>query len=206
MDAATFAYGFGVSFSLIMAIGAQNAFVLKHGLKKRHVLLVCLICALSDALLISAGVFGLGALITRHEALSEAARYLGALFLLCYGAASIKAAFSVEAGLEAGGRDAQGALQAAALTLAFTWLNPHVYLDTLVLVGSVSARFPDKAAFACGAVSASFLWFFGLGYGARLLQPLFAKPKAWQVLDILIGLLMWVLAAVLLTGPAGQAA
>src|SRR6056297_343330 len=190
--------GFALGFSLILAIGAQNAFVLRQGLRREHVLAVVLVCACSDAVLVAAGVSGFGMLAERVPGLERVMRYGGAAFLLVYGARSFRAAWRGGAVLEAG--QGAGSLQRAVLTcLALTWLNPHVYLDTVVLLGSVSAQYPGQAlAFGAGAVTASFAFFFSLGYGARLLAPIFARPAAWRVLDVAVGLVMWGIAAKLL--------
>lgn len=191
MDFSTFFYGMGVSLSLIVAIGAQNAFVLKQGIKRQFVFLVCAICATSDALLITAGVFGLGTLIGRHPLVVHGAKIFGAMFLFWYGFNSLKSALKESNALIAQGKETNSLAKTAALTLGFTWLNPHVYLDTVVLIGSISAKFANKTAFALGAMSASFGFFFALGFGARLLEPVFKNPKSWQVLDCVIGLMMW---------------
>jgi L-lysine exporter family protein LysE/ArgO len=192
--------GFAVSFSLILAIGAQNAFVLRQGLARRHVFAVCLTCAVSDAALIGAGVAGVGALTAATPWLRLAMVWSGAAFLIAYGALRFRTALRPGALRADAAEGAQSLGAAIAATLAFTWLNPHVYLDTLGLVGAIGAGFaPDeRPAFATGAIAASFVFFFALGYGARLLAPLFAKPGAWQVLDALIGAVMWALAAMLL--------
>lgn len=185
--------------SLIVAIGAQNAFILRHGLLRQHVFILCLICALSDAALIGLGVAGLGAIISSSEILIAVVTLGGAAFLAVYAFMAMRRAFSPSA-LKAA-KSGPGSLKAAVLTcLAFTFLNPHVYLDTVLLVGGLSARHEGTArlAFALGAMSASFLWFFGLGYGARVLEPLFARPSAWRVLDGLIALVMALLSASLL--------
>src|SRR5471032_57250 len=191
-----FVPGFLLGLSLIIAIGAQNAFVLRQGLRKEHVFWVCLICALSDAALIAAGVAGFGALVTAVPWLAPVMRFGGAAFLFAYAVRSLWSAWRNPGTLNpsADVRKSLGATLAACL--AFTWLNPHVYLDTVVLLGSVSTRYAgQRAAFALGAMSASFLFFFALGYGARLLRPLFANPRAWRVLDALIGITMLLLAA-----------
>jgi L-lysine exporter family protein LysE/ArgO len=183
--------GFLLGASLIVAIGAQNAFILRQGLLRQHVFVLCLICALSDALLIAAGVAGLGTLISQSPMLINIVTVGGALFLLWYAIVAFRRA-SKSGGLHAA-KTGEGSLKTAvAACLAFTFLNPHVYLDTVVLLGSLSGRFdgPDRVAYGLGAALASFVWFFGLGYGARLLQPIFAKPSAWRVLDVLIGLVM----------------
>ena len=197
MDALLF--GFSLGFSLILAIGAQNAFVLRQGLKGQHLFLVCLICALSDAVLILIGVSGFHLLISAFPALLDIALYGGAAFLLAYGLFSFHRALRAGPGLEPSSIDSGSAWQAALTCLAFTWLNPHVYLDTVVLLGSVSTQFGDRLAwFAGGAMSASFVFFFSLGYGAALLRPLFARAEAWRVLDFVIGCVMWAIAARLL--------
>ena len=191
--------GFGLGFSLILAIGAQNAFVLRQGLRRSHVFAVVLTCALSDAVLIAAGVSGFGALAEAVPGLERVMRYGGAAFLLWYGARNFRAAWRGGATLEVA--DGAAGLRAALLTcLALTWLNPHVYLDTVVLLGAISAQYDNRLAFALGAMTASFVFFFGLGYGARLLAPFFARPVAWRVLDVLVGLTMWAIAAKLLLG------
>lgn len=195
-----FPSGFALGFSLILAIGAQNAFVLRQGVRREHVLATVLICAFSDAILIAAGVTGFGALAQAVPGLEWGMRLFGAIFLLFYGARAFRAAWSGGQALDAGG-EARHSLRGVAMTvLALTWLNPHVYLDTVVLVGSVAAQYEDRLGFALGAVSASFTFFFMLGYGARLLTPLFAKPGAWRVLDLLVGAVMWTIAARLLLG------
>ena len=185
--------------SLIVAIGAQNAFILRQGLLRQHVFILCMICALSDAALIGLGVAGLGAIISGSDLLIAVVTLGGAAFLAVYAVMALRRALSPSA-LKAA-KDGPGSLRAAVLTcLAFTFLNPHVYLDTVLLVGGLSARYEGTArlAFALGAMSASFLWFFGLGYGARVLEPLFARPSAWRVLDGLIALVMAMLSASLL--------
>lgn len=201
MEALTAAVnGFLLGGGLIVAIGAQNAFLLRQGLLRRHVLALALFCALSDALLIAAGVAGLGTLIAGWPAGLAAATWGGAGFLAVYGGLALRRALRPAALHPA---DAAGpeSLAAALLTCAgFTFLNPHVYLDTVVLVGSVSAQYAAAARpwFAAGAMTASLLWFFALGYGARLLVPLFARPLAWRVLDAIIAAIMFTLAAALL--------
>ncbi len=190
MDALLF--GFSLGLSLILAIGAQNAFVLKQGLRGEHVFLVCLICALSDAILILVGVSGFHLLLASFPSLVAVARYGGAAFLFVYGLVSFVNAFKVKQGLQPSTLRGDSAWQVALTCLAFTWLNPHVYLDTVVLLGSISTQFDEQAtAFAAGAMSASFVFFFSLGYGARILRPLFAEARAWRVLDFLIGCIMW---------------
>lgn len=187
--------GFALGASLIIAIGAQNAFILRQGLIRSHVFLLCLICALSDALLIAAGVAGLGTIVSKSPALISIVTLGGAVFLGTYAFLAFRRAWK-PAAMVAGIPEGMN-LKAAVLTcLAFTFLNPHVYLDTVVLLGSLSAAFEgaDRTAYGAGAAIASFAWFFGLGYGARFLAPLFAKPAAWRVLDVIIGLVMSLLA------------
>ncbi|MFV0512139.1 MAG: LysE/ArgO family amino acid transporter [Jhaorihella sp.] len=190
--------GFALGFSLILAIGAQNAFVLRQGLRGEHVFWVCLTCALSDALLIAAGVAGFGTLAAFAPWFAPLMRWGGAAFLAWYGAASLLSAWRGGAALRAASGAGTGLTATLATVLALTWLNPHVYLDTVVLIGTVSAQYEDRAGFGLGAVLASFVFFFSLGYGARLLAPLFARPRAWQFLDIAIGLTMWAIAVKLI--------
>jgi L-lysine exporter family protein LysE/ArgO len=187
--------GFFLGASLIIAIGAQNAFILRQGLLRSHVFVLCLICALSDALLIAAGVAGLGTLVSQSPMLINAVSLGGMLFLGTYAFMAFKRALHPGA-MQTGNPEPLGLKAAVATCLAFTFLNPHVYLDTVVLLGSLSAAYvgADRVAYGAGAAIASFVWFFGLGYGARLLQPLFAKPAAWRVLDVLIGIVMALLA------------
>lgn len=196
MDAA-FA-GFGLGLSLILAIGAQNAFVLRQGIRREHVFAVALTCALSDAILIAAGVSGFGLLVARLPWLEPVMRWGGAAFLLVYGARAFLSAWRGGEHLEAA-QIGQASLKGVLLTcLLLTWANPHVYLDTVVLLGSVAAQYTQKMAFALGAMSASFVFFFSLGYGARMLAPLFARPVAWRLLDVLVGCIMWAVAASLI--------
>ncbi|CAM4056246.1 LysE/ArgO family amino acid transporter [Psychrobacter arenosus] len=185
-----FISGFAVSFSLIVAIGSQNAFILKQGLKREHVFAVCLFCALSDAVLLSAGVAGFGAITARYPDFITFAKLGGALFLLVYGLLSLYASATKSHAMTTTGTTTSSLKQALLLCIGFTWLNPHVYLDTLVMVGMVSTNAASKVWFAIGAITASVSFFFALGYGARLLAPIFTKPKAWNILDALIGVLM----------------
>jgi L-lysine exporter family protein LysE/ArgO len=183
--------GFLLGLSLIVAIGAQNAFVLRQGLRREHVFAVCLACALSDAVLITIGVAGLGAIGVAIPWIEPVMRYGGALFLAAYGLRSFRAALVNHGALTSSQADGLGLARTLATCLAFTWLNPHVYLDTVVLLGSISTQYAgDKLAFGAGATTASFLFFFSLGYGARLLRPMLAKPGAWRILDGLIGMTM----------------
>lgn len=193
--------GFATGFSLILAIGAQNAFVLRQGLVRAHVFWLCLFCALSDALLITAGVLGFGAVTALYPALPRFMALAGAAFLAVYGLQRLMAAWRGEYAMQIAGqsKDLWATLATAA---AFTWLNPHVYLDTLGLVGAVSTQYVNagmKGAFGVGAVIASFAFFFSLGYGARLLGPVMQSPRAWRVLDLLIAAVMWALAIKLIS-------
>ena len=182
--------------SLIIAIGAQNAFILRQGLLREHVFVLCLICALSDALLIAAGVLGLGTLVAQSPTLLQIVTIAGAAFLLVYGLLAARRAFRPLA-MTVADRPPMPLGAAVSTVLAFTFLNPHVYLDTVVLIGGLSAAYEDTARFlfASGAMIASFLWFFALGYGARLLVPLFSRPRSWAILDGLIAVVMIALAA-----------
>lgn len=191
----SFITGFILGFSLILAIGAQNAFVLKQGLKKHHVFAVCLICALSDALLISLGVGGFGVVIKQFPQIELFSRYAGAIFLIVYGIKSFISAFSTTHSLHAEGELPDSLSKTILACLAFTWLNPHVYLDTVVLMGSISTQYEStKFEFTLGAVTSSFVFFFALGYGSRFLIPIFSKPKAWKILEFIIGIMMFAIA------------
>jgi L-lysine exporter family protein LysE/ArgO len=191
--------GFATSAALIIAIGAQNAFVLRCGLRREHVLAVVLMCALSDALLIALGVAGLGTLVQGSPRLLLLARYGGALFLGVYGALAARRALRSES-LTAPDTAPMTLAAALAACLAFTYLNPHVWLDTVVLLGAIASPLPadQRVAFGIGATSASFVWFFALGFGARLLRGVFARPLAWKILDTAIALVMWAIALSLL--------
>ena len=187
--------GFATSLSLIVAIGAQNAYVLRQGLRREHVLPVVLTCALSDALLISSGIAGLGALLTRSELALDLAKYGGAAFLYVYSALAAKRA--LHPGSISPADHAPAALRSVVLTcLGFTYLNPHVYLDTVVLLGSLAnQRGTDgRWLYGIGAVAGSFFWFFSLGFFSRTLTPFFSRPRSWQVLDSAIAVLMATLA------------
>jgi L-lysine exporter family protein LysE/ArgO len=192
---AAFIPGFLLGLSLIVAIGAQNAFVLRQGLRREHVFAICAVCAASDAVLIAAGVAGFGALVKALPWLAPVMRFGGAAFLFAYALRSLWSAWRPHGGLDPARNEPRNLGVTLAMCLAFTWLNPHVYLDTVVLLGSVSTRYGDRLAFALGAMTASCLFFFSLGYGARLLRPLFADPKAWRFLDAGIGVTMASLAA-----------
>lgn len=191
--------GFSLGASLIIAIGAQNAFILRQGLLRQHVFIVCLICSLADAVLITAGMGGFGALVARSPALIEAITLGGAVFLAFYAVRAFLGALH-PGSLTAAQKGEDRLLPAIGACLAFTFLNPHVYLDTVFLIGGLSAQYKPhaRAAFAGGAVLASFTWFYALGYGARLLAPAFARPSSWRALDLAIAFVMAILAAGLL--------
>ena len=186
----TFITGFSIGFSLILAIGAQNAFVLKQGLIRQNVFLVCLICAASDAILITLGVSGFGEIITEYPIIERLARIGGALFLFTYGVLNLYSAQTKTHALEPIKKIQTSKRKTILTCLGFTWLNPHVYLDTVVMLGSISTQFENTATFALGAISASFVFFFSLGFGASKLTKYFEKPKTWRVLENLIGILM----------------
>ncbi|MFC8530756.1 LysE/ArgO family amino acid transporter [Nocardia sp. NPDC057227] len=231
--------GFGFGLSLIVAIGAQNAYVLRQGITRTHVAAVVGVCAVSDVLLIAAGVGGFGAVLRSAPEVLVVARWAGAAFLFGYAALALRRAWrpaalvpaadppgdaavpvpvgavsssvngsdSTPRGAARPARPARGRTAPAlgatiATTLALTWLNPHVYLDTVVLLGAFASAHAgaDRWYLAAGAMTASVLWFVALGYGARLLGPLFARPGAWRVLDAAIALIMVALGAGLLLG------
>ncbi len=189
-----FTAGFLLGFSLIMAIGAQNAFILRQGLRGEYVLPLVLTCAMSDALLITAGVLGFGVLVEAYPDAVNYARWGGAAFLIVYGAMSFRAAWAGGEALEDTGKTVPSVWAALATCLLLTWANPHVYLDTVVLLGGISSQYAPAWGFGLGAVLSSFVFFFCLGYGARLLRPFFTSPRAWQVLDVAVGLTMWAIA------------
>ncbi|MBV7408950.1 MULTISPECIES: LysE/ArgO family amino acid transporter [Roseobacteraceae] len=195
---ASFVPGFLLSLSLILAIGAQNAFVLRQGLRGAHVFWTVVACSVSEVILIAAGVFGFGSLASAVPWFEPLMRYGGAAFLLWYGWQNARSAWRGGAALDTSGTETQSLRAAVGTVLAITWLNPHFYLDTVVLIGSVSSQYPDRLAFGVGASAASILFFVLLGYGARVIAPLFARPRAWQVLDGIIALTMWGIALKLL--------
>jgi L-lysine exporter family protein LysE/ArgO len=193
--------GLATGLSLIVAIGAQNAFVLRQGLRRHHVLLVVGVCAFSDLALILAGVAGIGTIIERAPSVLTVVRWFGVIFLLGYGLLAARRA--VRGGhLEAAADRQLGARAILATALAFTWLNPHVYLDTVLLVGSIASTHGTSGRwwFAAGAGVASIGWFTALGFGARALTPLFRRPNSWRVLDGGIAVVMLALAASLMIG------
>lgn len=195
MDLSVYMTGLTMGLSLIVAIGAQNAFVLRQGLRNEHVLAVSLTCALSDAVLIVIGVTSFRQIAALLPWLDPVMRFAGAAFLIWYGARNLLSALRSSQALSVAEGQSASLAKTLATCLALTWLNPHVYLDTVVLLGTISTRFPGReAAFALGAMTASFLFFFALGYGARWLRSFFARPSAWRVLETLIGLTMWAIA------------
>ena len=195
-----FSNGLLIAAGLIMVIGAQNAYVLQQGLLKNHVFTLCTICFAADAMLIIAGVAGLGGYIARYPLILKTAAFLGAGILLFYACKSLRAAFRAEALTAPAGAGQTARGPAVATLLALTFLNPHVYLDTVLLIGSVSAQYRGAAltAFTAGAVSASGLWFYSLGYCAKALSPVLARPSAWRKLNIAIALIMLLVAFSLL--------
>jgi L-lysine exporter family protein LysE/ArgO len=205
MTVSAFLAGLGLGASLIIAIGAQNAFVLRQGLLRSHALAVAALCVLIDWSLIIVGALGFGALVVRFPALTSIAAWGGAIFLLVYGALAFRSALKpavLHAEAPSGARDAGTLSAALSTTLAVSLLNPHVYLDTVVLLGGVAAQYPpdERAAFVLGAGLASAVWFFGLALGARMLTPVFERPVAWRVLDVVIACIMWWIAAGLVWG------
>ncbi|MCL2914809.1 LysE/ArgO family amino acid transporter [Shewanella corallii] len=195
-----FIQGIGIGGSLIMAVGAQNAFVLKQGIKRSYPLPIAILCSIIDALMITAGVMGLGHLITGMPMIKHLASFGGAIFLIWYGANALRDSFRTK-GLDLQQEQGADTLRKAVLTtLGISLLNPHLYLDTVVLLGSISTQFDDTVRpwFGAGAILASFLWFFSLSFGARLLGPLFEKPVAWRILDRFICLTMWSIAVALM--------
>ncbi|MFI8091121.1 LysE/ArgO family amino acid transporter [Streptomyces sp. NPDC086080] len=198
----TAAAGFGTGLSLIVAIGAQNAFVLRQGIRRDAVLAVVGICALSDAALIALGVGGVGAVVVTWPGVLTAVGWIGGAFLLGYGAlAARRVVRPATTGLRTAGEVAGSRRRAVLTCLAMTWLNPHVYLDTVFLLGSVAAGHgPLRWTFGLGAVAASLCWFTALGFGARLLSRFLARPAAWRVLDALVATTMIVLGVSLVAG------
>ncbi len=199
MGSSAFVTGFLLGASLIVAIGAQNAFVLRQGIRREHVGAIVGFCALSDLLLIGGGVAGLAAVLGEMPRLTALLTLFGALFLSGYGLRALVRALRPQRREAAGGARALSLPAALAHAAGFTLLNPHVYLDTVLLVGSIGARQPADARvwFVGGAAAASGVWFTALGYGARWLAPLFARAHAWRVLDCIIGATMLLLAALL---------
>lgn len=190
--------GFLTGLSLIVAIGAQNAFILRQGLRRQHVLAVVLICAFSDALLILLGIAGLGAAINSAPLLLEVFRYGGAAYLLWFAFGAIRRAIKPTV-LTESDKQVDSLRQTIVTVLALTYLNPHVYIDTVLLLGSIANQFEDRWLFGVGAASASFVWFFSLGFGASWLGKYVKKPIFWRILDIFIAIVMITIAAMLLS-------
>lgn len=203
MSLTSYLAGLAAGAGLIIAIGAQNAFVLRQGLQRRHVGVVVLVCIVADISLILLGVGGMGLAVKEHPGLLQWLRFAGAAFLAAYGALAIKRALQGESGLQPSGDGAVNRGRVVLACLGFTLLNPHVYLDTVVLLGSLSTHYEGEGrwAFAAGASTASVIWFVSLGYGARLLLPIFRSPLAWRIFDVAVAIFMWVLAAALLWQP-----
>ena len=189
----TFLAGFGLGLSLIVAIGAQNAFILRAGLLRQHVFVLCSVCAVSDALLIAAGVLGLGVLVGKAPFFLAFMNYAGASFLFAYGLRSLLKSFRGGRFLVAEG-EANSLKEAIIICLILTWLNPHVYLDTVILLGIASTQYNESMHFASGAIISSFIFFYSLGFGARLLSNFFEHPVSWRILDGIIGIVMWSIA------------
>lgn len=200
----TFLTGFGVGGGLIVAIGAQNAFVLSQGIKKNHSFMIPLVCCLCDIMLIAIGIMGVGTAVAANHLLSQIATFGGALFLFWYGLNSFRSAFRGGA-LKGEGETIVSPQSALLTTLAITLLNPHVYLDTVILLGSISSQFEGnkRFLFGAGAMTASIIWFFSLSLGGRLLAPLFQNVTSWRILDSLVGLTMWTIAGSLLLSAPG---
>lgn len=200
---AIFLSAYGLTLGLIAAIGAQNAHVLRLGLRGEHVLLTVAVSTLGDVVLIGLGVGGIGRLLTAHPDWVGIARYAGAAFLGGYGLRALRSALRGHGGLAPGAGTRLSRRQALLAALGFSLLNPHAYLDTVVLLGSVASRHAEalRPVFAAGAIAASLTWFLALGYGARLLAPLFERPRAWRMLDAAVALMLWGIAASLLLAP-----
>ena len=193
--------GFLIGASLIIAIGPQNAFVISQGIKQEHVLLCTSLSACCDVVLISLGIFGFGDIFSHHPLLITLARCFGGLFLFAYGLLSLRSAFKPKTLLDSDLKPAIASKKKITLLLlALAFLNPHAYLDTVVLLGSISVKFAGHAryVFGFGAIIASIVWFTVIGFGARFLAPLFKKQTAWRVLDVIITLIMWGIAGSLL--------
>ena len=193
--------GYLVAVSLILAIGAQNAFVLRQGLRREHIGAVVAVCAISDAILITIGVAGFGILTATVPWIGEAMRWAGVAFLLVYGALRFKAALQGGEALKPAAGEGASLRRVVATSLILTWANPHVYLDTVILMVSISAQYaPYQVAFGVAAVLGSTSFFSALGFGARLLAPIFARPAAWVWLEVVVGLTMWGIAGALAWG------
>ena len=191
---AAFVSGFLLSFSLILAIGPQNAFVLRQGLLRQHVFPIAVFCATSDIILILLGIFGFGSIISDFDGFSQYMFIIGGFWLSGYGILRLKGAYVADSFLEASNEEESDLKLVLMNCAVLTWLNPHVYIDTLILIGTVSIRFEDPVQFGFGACFASILFFFSLAFGARVLSPLMRSKKAWQILDVIIAIVMIALA------------
>ena len=202
MSSTAFIHGFTSTALLVMAIGAQNAFVLRQGLRREHVLPVVLVCALSDAILLQAGVWGMGSVLAAHPEWAQLMRWAGAVFLVAYAAQAGLRALKPSQLLVSANVAGSSARTTVLTVLALTWLHPHVYLDTVVPLGTIASPYPQwgRATFAAGGSLASAAWFLTLGFGSRWLAPVFASPAAWGVLDGATAATMLVLALVLVAG------
>jgi L-lysine exporter family protein LysE/ArgO len=189
--------GLFLGFSLIIAIGAQNAFVLRQGILRQHVFFIALFCAISDSLLIILGIAGISYFL--NDFISEFSKIIfgfSALWLFAYGVLRIRSSLRANSAIIENNSKPISLLRAISIVAVFTFLNPHVYLDTVILIGSISQQFADNArvCFAIGASSASFVWFFGIAYGSKLLTPLIQNPLYWRILDLIIALIMFIIA------------
>ena len=190
--------GLLVAFGLIMAIGTQNAFVLAQSLRREHHLPVAAFCVICDALLVAAGVFGLATILAQNPVLLSVARWGGAVFLLWYGTQALRRAFSASSLEQSAGQTARSLKAVMLSALAVTLLNPHVYLDTVLLIGSLGAQQSVPGAYVVGAASASLMWFFTLALGAAWLAPWLARPGTWRLLDLLVAAMMYAVAVQLI--------
>ncbi len=194
-----FISGFLISISLILALGPQNVFVMRQGLLRSHVFAACLVCSISDALLIGAGVLGVGLFLSEMEELAIWMSIGASIFLIFYGCLRIKSALDPK-GLEVGDNESQDLWPTILAGLAFTYLNPHVYVDTLLLIGGASSSYAgnEKLMFGIGAATASFVFFFSLGYGAKRLSPILNNPESWKIIDLFIAGVMFTVAGILM--------
>lgn len=194
-----FISGFLISISLILALGPQNVFVMRQGLLRSHVFAACLVCSISDALLIGAGVLGVGLFLSEMEELAIWMSIGASIFLIFYGCLRIKSALNPK-GLEVGDNESQDLWPTILAGLAFTYLNPHVYVDTLFLIGGASSSYAgdEKLMFGIGAATASFVFFFSLGYGAKRLSPILNNPESWKIIDLFIAGVMFTVAGILM--------
>ena len=195
----SFISGFLISISLILALGPQNVFVMRQGLLRSHVFAACLVCSISDALLIGAGVLGVGLFLSEMEELAIWMSIGASIFLILYGCLRIKSALNPK-GLEVSDDESQDLWPTILAGLAFTYLNPHVYVDTLLLIGGASSNYAgdEKLMFGIGAATASFVFFFSLGYGAKRLSPILNNPESWKIIDLFIAGVMFTVAGILL--------